>query len=181
MGVSACGGDDGGGGGGGAAIKGSSLRVYASPPQQGASAGQAKAIENGAKLALEAVGGKVGKYQIQYKPLDDSLASSGQADEGKGAQNARTAAGDKTTIGYIGEYNSGISKGTIPILNKRSEEHTSELQSRQYLVCRLLLEKKKTAHTSHPARRGRVCHPPLRDDASLDWKTTRLNSSHANL
>src|SRR3712207_7642910 len=30
----------------------------------------------------------------------------------------------------------------------RSEEHTSELQSRQYLVCRLLLEKKKT-HVSH--------------------------------
>src|SRR5947209_19491703 len=28
-------------------------------------------------------------------------------------------------------------------LSKRSEEHTSELQSRQYLVCRLLLEKKK--------------------------------------
>src|SRR5258707_13712374 len=30
-------------------------------------------------------------------------------------------------------------------LQKRSEEHTSELQSRQYLVCRLLLEKKKKA------------------------------------
>src|SRR5438445_2406791 len=30
----------------------------------------------------------------------------------------------------------------------RSEEHTSELQSRQYLVCRLLLEKKKMAATS---------------------------------
>src|SRR3712207_7797492 len=32
---------------------------------------------------------------------------------------------------------------------RRSEEHTSELQSRQYLVCRLLLEKKKkkTKHT----------------------------------
>src|SRR5258707_6109640 len=29
------------------------------------------------------------------------------------------------------------------LLRKRSEEHTSELQSRQYLVCRLLLEKKK--------------------------------------
>src|SRR3712207_8840615 len=29
------------------------------------------------------------------------------------------------------------------IFRKRSEEHTSELQSRQYLVCRLLLEKKK--------------------------------------
>src|SRR3712207_7885294 len=33
----------------------------------------------------------------------------------------------------------------------RSEEHTSELQSRQYLVCRLLLEKKKTLST-HPLR-----------------------------
>src|SRR3712207_8854356 len=30
-----------------------------------------------------------------------------------------------------------------PELVERSEEHTSELQSRQYLVCRLLLEKKK--------------------------------------
>src|SRR3712207_7827073 len=30
----------------------------------------------------------------------------------------------------------------------RSEEHTSELQSRQYLVCRLLLEKKKTYSTA---------------------------------
>src|SRR3712207_8799111 len=29
---------------------------------------------------------------------------------------------------------------------RRSEEHTSELQSRQYLVCRLLLEKKNTKH-----------------------------------
>src|SRR3712207_9045285 len=31
--------------------------------------------------------------------------------------------------------------------SSRSEEHTSELQSRQYLVCRLLLEKKKKKHT----------------------------------
>src|SRR3712207_8863058 len=29
-----------------------------------------------------------------------------------------------------------------PLVDRRSEEHTSELQSRQYLVCRLLLEKK---------------------------------------
>src|SRR3712207_8201266 len=32
--------------------------------------------------------------------------------------------------------------------SERSEEHTSELQSRQYLVCRLLLEKKKSTATS---------------------------------
>src|SRR3712207_7730012 len=33
--------------------------------------------------------------------------------------------------------------GRSPVVHRRSEEHTSELQSRQYLVCRLLLEKKK--------------------------------------
>src|SRR3712207_7481684 len=32
---------------------------------------------------------------------------------------------------------------SLDMLDRRSEEHTSELQSRQYLVCRLLLEKKK--------------------------------------
>src|SRR3712207_8322687 len=36
--------------------------------------------------------------------------------------------------------------GTAPA-SQRSEEHTSELQSRQYLVCRLLLEKKKKTNT----------------------------------
>src|SRR5206468_12654944 len=35
----------------------------------------------------------------------------------------------------------------IPILRERSEEHTSELQSRSDLVCRLLLEKKKKTKT----------------------------------
>src|SRR5436309_10337292 len=41
---------------------------------------------------------------------------------------------------------------------RRSEEHTSELQSRENLVCRLLLEKKKTIHKEmHPELRGRDC------------------------
>src|SRR3712207_8677177 len=40
--------------------------------------------------------------------------------------------------------------GPIEILVNRSEEHTSELQSRQYLVCRLLLEKKKSAPETKP-------------------------------
>src|SRR3712207_7248689 len=40
----------------------------------------------------------------------------------------------------------------------RSEEHTSELQSRQYLVCRLLLEKKKTL--SSPCYRRQLVPTP---------------------
>src|SRR3712207_6987283 len=37
----------------------------------------------------------------------------------------------------------------VPMHTARSEEHTSELQSRQYLVCRLLLEKKKKKTHTH--------------------------------
>jgi branched-chain amino acid transport system substrate-binding protein len=118
VGVTACGSSSNSTKGGGSAISGTSLTVYASVPLQGASGGQGTAIENGAGLALDAVGGKVGKYTIDYKRLDDSLASTGAADEGKAAQNARQAVSNKNTIGYIGEYNSGISKVTIPILNK---------------------------------------------------------------
>src|SRR5947209_13907509 len=43
----------------------------------------------------------------------------------------------------------------------RSEEHTSELQSRQYLVCRLLLEKKKKRRSTH-RRHDRLQRPPRR-------------------
>src|SRR2546425_1974038 len=39
------------------------------------------------------------------------------------------------------------------VANKRSEEHTSELQSLAYLVCRLLLEKKKKKNPPSGARR----------------------------
>src|SRR3712207_8700908 len=45
-------------------------------------------------------------------------------------------------------YDKEIPEEIIEAL-KRSEEHTSELQSRQYLVCRLLLEKKKNNQTIH--------------------------------
>src|SRR3712207_8655357 len=42
-----------------------------------------------------------------------------------------------------------VHRGTIlRFSGRRSEEHTSELQSRQYLVCRLLLEKKKKNRTT---------------------------------
>src|SRR5206468_8039428 len=49
-----------------------------------------------------------------------------------------------------------------PSTLSRSEEHTSELQSRSDLVCRLLLEKKKkTCDTALPVRRLRACRPSL--------------------
>src|SRR5947209_16238330 len=44
--------------------------------------------------------------------------------------------------------NCRVQLGCFAITSFRSEEHTSELQSRQYLVCRLLLEKKKQKYTT---------------------------------
>src|SRR3712207_9504779 len=45
-----------------------------------------------------------------------------------------------------GQHVVGDEDGQVTVVDRvdRSEEHTSELQSRQYLVCRLLLEKKNT-------------------------------------
>src|SRR3712207_7952494 len=50
------------------------------------------------------------------------------------------------TLLFIGSSSHGLQDPDFLALLKwaRSEEHTSELQSRQYLVCRLLLEKKQT-------------------------------------
>src|SRR3712207_8847478 len=45
----------------------------------------------------------------------------------------------------------------------RSEEHTSELQSRQYLVCRLLLEKNKPIKLFSAPERASDCRPSLSD------------------
>src|SRR5690625_1984671 len=43
-------------------------------------------------------------------------------------------------------WENAATQANVAVLRSRSEEHTSELQSRGHLVCRLLLEKKKTQH-----------------------------------
>src|SRR3712207_3375649 len=49
-------------------------------------------------------------------------------------------------VARVGLDAGAISQRSYSVMLTRSEEHTSELQSRQYLVCRLLLEKKKQKH-----------------------------------
>src|SRR2546429_3621082 len=69
--------------------------------------------------------------------------------------------------GFISRQSNGAWGTTTA--NLRSEEHTSELQSRLHLVCRLLLEKKKHAHIPgyrawsvlRPAAAPRSAPPPL--------------------
>jgi len=120
MGLTACGSDGGGGGGGGSAtqVQGKQLTVYSSLPKQGANEGQTKAVENGIKLALKQADNKAGQYEINYMDLDDSTAQAGKWEPGQTSANARRAAEDKGTIAYVGEFNSGSSAISIPILNE---------------------------------------------------------------
>jgi branched-chain amino acid transport system substrate-binding protein len=99
-------------------IPGTTLTIYSSVPMHGASAVSANAVLSGAKLALAQVSGRIGKYQIVLKSLDDSTVQRGEWDPGQTTINARLAAQDKTTIGYIGEFNSGASAVSIPLLNR---------------------------------------------------------------
>src|SRR3712207_8149182 len=65
----------------------------------------------------------------------------------KASRNARTRSAG--TPGVVARGRPSRVPETTRSTSWRSEEHTSELQSRQYLVCRLLLEKKKKIHTLH--------------------------------
>jgi len=126
LGVAACGDDDNGGttdtggtateatGGGG----GGTVNVYSSLPLQGASKDQTGAMVQGIRLALEEAGGKAGDYTVNYQSLDDSTAQAGNWDPGQVAQNARKVAQDDKAVYYIGEFNSGASAISIPILNQ---------------------------------------------------------------
>jgi branched-chain amino acid transport system substrate-binding protein len=116
LGVGACGDDKGGdsaGGGGGA----KTLTVYSSLPLQGDSRPQNQDVVRGIKLALEKSGGKAGQFKIKYVSLDDATASAGKWEPGQTSQNARKAAGDDATIAYIGEFNSGATAISLPLLN----------------------------------------------------------------
>src|SRR3712207_7327325 len=86
-------------------------------------------------------------YTTLFRSGCFSMALSGQLGQaGLTAESIRTTAAvrlEKTDSGF--SITSVHLDVTARVPGARSEEHTSELQSRQYLVCRLLLEKKKIA------------------------------------
>jgi branched-chain amino acid transport system substrate-binding protein len=119
FGVAACGGGDDNGGGGGAASTGTTtLTIYSSLPLQGDSRPQSESVVNGEKMALQEAGGKVGKFTIKYVSLDDATAAAGKWDPGQTSSDGRKAAQDKSTIAYLGEFNSGATAISLPILNE---------------------------------------------------------------
>jgi branched-chain amino acid transport system substrate-binding protein len=119
FGVSACGGGSDSGSGSSSGSGGrTTLTIYSSLPLQGDSRAQSESVVNGEKLALEEAGGKVGKFKVTYKSLDDATAAAGKWEPGQTSANARKAAQDQSAIAYLGEFNSGASAISIPILNE---------------------------------------------------------------
>jgi branched-chain amino acid transport system substrate-binding protein len=119
FGVAACGSSSNDSGKSGSGSTGSTtLTIYSSLPLQGDSRPQSSSVVNGEKIALQEAGGKVGKFTIKYVSLDDATAAAGKWEPGQTSSNARKAAQDKSTIAYLGEFNSGASAISIPILNE---------------------------------------------------------------
>ena len=97
---------------------GSTIDIYSSLPLQGASTAQTNPLVNGIKLALSEAGNKAGTLSVNYQSLDDSTAAAGKWDPGQTAADARKVASDPKAVYYIGEFNSGASEVSIPILNQ---------------------------------------------------------------
>jgi branched-chain amino acid transport system substrate-binding protein len=99
-------------------VVGPRLTVYASLPFEGSSASTARAVLGGIELALDETHGRIGRYRIDLRVLNDATVASEGWDPGQTSANARRAAGDPSTIGYIGEVDSGASAVSIPLLNR---------------------------------------------------------------
>jgi branched-chain amino acid transport system substrate-binding protein len=99
-------------------VNGTKLTVYVSMPLEGDARDAATAVLNGARMALARSAARIGRYRIVLHALDDATAKLGQWDPGQTENNARLAVADPTTIGYVGEFNSGASAISIPLLNR---------------------------------------------------------------
>jgi len=123
FGIAACGDDDeggssGSGDSGSSDSAGGTVNIYSSLPLQGASKDQTAALVQGIKLALKQADNKAGNITVKYESLDDSTAQAGNWDPDATSENARKAAQDEKAVAYIGEFNSGASAISMPILNE---------------------------------------------------------------
>src|SRR5919198_2492433 len=94
------------------------LRLYTSWPMQGAMLPEGTGMKNGVDLAVSEVNGIVAGYCLEVVNLDDASPQTGKWDGAVEAENANKAVADPQAIVYIGTYNSGAAKVSIPINNR---------------------------------------------------------------
>jgi branched-chain amino acid transport system substrate-binding protein len=91
---------------------------YSSLPLSGSTIAQTGPAVNGIKLALKEAGNKAGNYKIKYTSLNDATAAAGQWTPEATSANARKVASDSSAVYYMGEFNSGASEVSMPIINQ---------------------------------------------------------------
>jgi branched-chain amino acid transport system substrate-binding protein len=132
--LGACKGGDGGGGAGGSADKvtgggaaggggeggatSGTIKIVSSLPRTGSGNAVSGAMVNGIRLALDEAGNKAGPFTIEYEDWDDASAKKGDWDPEVEAANADKAVKDPNVMAYIGTYNSGAAKISMPVLNR---------------------------------------------------------------
>jgi len=105
------------------------LVVYSSLPLLGPTRAVGESVLEGEQMALAADGGRIGRFQIRLRSLDDATRASRGWDPGQTNQNATLAAQDARTIGYVGDLNSGASAVSLPILNRAHIPQISPLST----------------------------------------------------
>ena len=99
------------------AASASSVDWYSSLPMSGSTIAQTGPTVKGIELALKQAKYTAGHYKIKYQVLNDATAAAGAwTAEATGAA-AKKAAADPKAVYYIGEFNSGASEVSMPILN----------------------------------------------------------------
>ncbi len=102
------------------AASGNTVKIVSSLPLTGPSLGQTQTIVNGIKQVLDENKSTAcdGKIKIEYESLDDATAAAGKWDPAQETGNANKAVADNTVVAYIGTFNSGAAKLSIPVLNQ---------------------------------------------------------------
>src|SRR3712207_6960228 len=111
-------------------------------------------------------------FRSSYTPTNQLSGYMPPAVSGGGQAAAYTYNAARQLVSHTRPDGTVVNLGYDGAARLRSEEHTSELQSRQYLVCRLLLEKKK------PPRFPRPFRPP-RSVTELSLTPRPMSSTHS--
>jgi branched-chain amino acid transport system substrate-binding protein len=118
MALAACGSSSGSGSGTGGGGGGQTLVISTDLPLQGASKDASNATNQAIQLYLDQIGDKVGNYNIQLKPYDDSTAAKGAWDDATCAANAQAHVANTQEVAVMGTYNSGCAKIEVPVLDQ---------------------------------------------------------------
>jgi branched-chain amino acid transport system substrate-binding protein len=107
-------------GAGGAASGGKTLKIVSILPMTGSSLTQTQTMVNAMQLRLAQAKNQAcgGKYTLAYEFWDDASAALGKWDPAVETENGNKAVADPSIIAYLGTFNSGAAKLSIPILNQ---------------------------------------------------------------